>query len=194
MSDVNKLYIPAGAWVVATLTSFCQARGIGNADIAGIGSITNVWLLLDPDGTLVVRNFSAGPSYEMTSLLGNVTLRQGMPMFDPSGLPTGAYPQIDKSVQTYNCYVHVHATFANPDMSISGGHLLDAQVSIGAEIVVRSMAGAACAPGLSGNQIPADCVTDIGVAVPPYGVFSNWDQRFWYPPECAEERAEELEP
>jgi predicted DNA-binding protein with PD1-like motif len=125
MSDVNKLYIPAGAWVVATLTSFCQARGIGNADIAGIGSITNVWLLLDPDGTLVVRNFSAGPSYEMTSLLGNVTLRQGMPMFDPSGLPTGAYPQIDKSVQTYNCYVHVHATFANPDMSISGGHLLD---------------------------------------------------------------------
>src|SRR5207247_193680 len=111
--------IPAGEWLIAGLTSYCQIHGIGNADIVGIGSITNIWVLLDPDGTPVVRNFSAGPSYEMTSLLGNVTLRQGLPQFDPAGLPSGAYPQIDKSVQTYNSYVHAHVTFANPDMSIS---------------------------------------------------------------------------
>ena len=186
--SLQKLYVPAGEWVVATLTEFCQARGIGNAEISGIGSITDIWVLLDPDGTPVVRNFSAGPSYEMTSLLGNVTLRQGMLMFDQAGLPKGAYPQIDTSVETYNCYAHVHVTFANPDMSISGGHLLDAQVSIGAEIVVRSMAEPACVPGLLGDQIPADCVTDAGVAVPPYGVFSNWDGRFWYPPQAEDEK------
>src|SRR5262245_58821918 len=87
MSAVHKLYLPANNWVVATLTAFCQARGIGNAEISGIGSITNIWVLLDPNSTPIVRNFSAGPSYEMTSLLGNVTLRQGIPLFDPSGLP-----------------------------------------------------------------------------------------------------------
>lgn len=182
MSETYKFYVPAGYWLIESLTAFCQTNGIGNADIAGIGSITNIWVLLDPNGTPVVRSFSAGPSYEMTSLLGNVTLRQGMPMFDRSGLPSGAYPQIDKTVQTYNCYVHAHVTFANPDMSISGGHLLDAQVSIGAELVLRTMAGSACVPGLSGDEIPADCVTDSMVSVPPYGAFSNWSTPFWYPP------------
>ena len=24
-------------------------------------------------------------------------------------------------------------------------------------------------------------MTDVEVAVPPYGVFCNWDYRFWYP-------------
>jgi predicted DNA-binding protein with PD1-like motif len=182
MGDVHKVYVPACCWLVETLTAYCQSQRIGNAEIVGIGSITNVWVLLDPAGTPVVKSFSAGPSYEVTSLLGNVTLRQGTPVFDRSKLPGGAYPQFDTSEQTYNCYVHSHVTFANPDMSISGGHLLDAQVSIGAEIVVRSMAGPGCVPGLLAGQIPADCVMDASVAVPPYGVFSNWDQRFWFPP------------
>lgn len=180
MSRTYKVYIPAGEWLVASMTSYCQTHGIGNADIVGIGSITNVWVLLDPDGTPVVRNFSE-PSYEMTSLLGNVTLRQGLPRFDPAGLPSGAYPQIDTSVQTYNAYVHAHVMFANPDMSISGGHLLDTQVSIGGEIVLRTMAGPQCIPGITPDEIPADCVSDIPVTVPPLGTFFNWAKSFWYP-------------
>src|SRR5262245_21114198 len=103
--DAFKVYVPAGNWLVASLTNYCQSRGIGNAEVAGIGSITNVWLLVNPDGNPIVRNFAAHPSYEMTSLVGNVTLRQGMPVFDLSRLPTGAYPQFDLRVQTYNCYL-----------------------------------------------------------------------------------------
>lgn len=185
MSDAHKVYIPAGNWLVETLTAYCQAEAIGNGEISGIASITDVWVLLDPAGTPVVRNFSASPSYEMTSLLGNVTLRQGVPSFDRSKLaetPPGPYPQFDTADPTYNCYVHSHVTFANPDMSIIGGHLLDAQVTIGAEIVVRAMAGPACRPGLLADQIPEDCVSDAGVTVPTFGGFSNWDSRFWYPP------------
>jgi predicted DNA-binding protein with PD1-like motif len=182
MSEVHKLYVPAGNWLVENLTTYCQSQRIGNAEITGIGSITDIWVLLDPAGTPVVRNFSASPSYEMTSLVGNVTLRQGVPVFDPAKLSSGAYPQFDAADQTYNCYVHSHVTFANPDMSISGGHLLDAQVSIGAEVVIRAMAGPDCVPGLPAGQMPADCVMDASVAVPPLGVFSNWDPRFWYPP------------
>ena len=182
MHPVHKFYIPDGSWVVESLTSYCQTYGIGNAEITGMGSITNVWVLLDPNGKNKVRKFSAGPSYEMTSLLGNVTLRQGMPKFDRSALPKLPYPQIDATVPTYNCYAHLHVTFAKPDMSIWGGHLLDAQVSIGVEIVVHPMAGPACVPGLAGDRIPADCVKDVDVTIPPYGKFSNWDQRFWYPP------------
>ena len=182
MSDVHKVYVPAGNWLVQSLTNYCQSQRIGNAEITGIGSITDVWVLLDPDGTPIVRNFSAGPSYEMTSLLGNVTLRQGMPVFDRTKLSSGVYPQFDTTEATYNCYVHSHVMFANPDMSASGGHLLDAQVSIGAEIVIRTMAGATCQPGLLADQIPPDCVMDASITVPPYGVFSNWDPRFWYRP------------
>jgi predicted DNA-binding protein with PD1-like motif len=184
MPDVLKLYIPVGNWLVQVLTRFCQANGVGNAEVSGIGSITNIWVLIHPDGTSKVANFNAGPSYEMTSLLGNVTLRPGMPRFDISGLATGRYPQIDESVSTLNCYSHLHVTFAEPNMSIAGGHLLDAQVSIGAAIVIRPMAGRGCVPGLRSEDIPADCVTDVDVSVPPYGVFSNWDHRFWYPCEA----------
>lgn len=183
MTTDHKLYIPAGQWIVETLTSFCEAYRIGNASISGIGSITDIWVLVYPDDGPVVRNFSVDHSSEMTSLIGNVTLRQGMPMFDKSGLPTGKYPQIDTSIRTFNCYAHVHVTFATPEMSILGGHLLDALVSIGAEIVVDQMAEPACTPGLLANQIPNDCVTDVDVDVPRYGCFSNWDQRFWYPPQ-----------
>lgn len=181
MGASHKLYVPAGCWLVASLTSFCQDQKIGNAAFTGIGSITNVWVLIDPNGTPVVKNFSTEPSYEMTSLLGNVTLRQGLPQFDPSGLPTGSYPQIDSTVKTFNAYVHPHVTFANPDMSISGGHLLDAQVSIGCEIVLQSMAGPHCIPGLAAGQIPPDCVTDTPVTVQKLGTFSNWAPAFWYP-------------
>jgi predicted DNA-binding protein with PD1-like motif len=187
MTDVFKVYVPAGNWLVSTLTYYCQVEGIGNAEIAGIGSITDIWVLVNPDGTPVVKNFSASPSYEMTSLIGNVTLRQGAPTFDPASLPSGAYPRFDTTVPAYNCYLHSHVTFANPDMSISGGHLLDAQVSIGAEVVIRAMAAPACAPGLVAGQIPADCVTNAAVTVPPLGTFFNWDRRFWYPTQGAED-------
>lgn len=181
MTEPYKLYIPAGQWLVATLTSYCLANGIGNAAVAGIGSITNAWILVDSTGQPVVKNFSEEPSYEMTSLAGNVTLRQGKAQFDPAGLPTGSYPQIDTGVETYNSFAHLHVTFANPDMTISGGHLLDAGISIGAELVLSPMARQDCVPGLLYDQIPADCVADAMVTV-PLGTFCNWDQRFWYPP------------
>jgi predicted DNA-binding protein with PD1-like motif len=177
-----KLYIPSGNWIVATLTHYCQLNGIGNAEVSGIGSIGNVWTLIDPNGTPVVKLSDAEPSYEMTSLVANVTLRQGMPQFDPSGLPSGAYPQFDTGVETYNCYVHAHVTFADSNMNVWGGHLLDAQTTIGAELVVRPMAGAGCVPGLQGGQIPADCVFDEPVSVPCFGTFSNWNTLFWFPP------------
>ena len=181
VSNALKLYVPSGQWLVKSLTLFCQEQCVGNAEITGIGSITNIWVLLNPNGTMKVQNFKAGPSYEMTSLIGNVAIRKGLPLFDASGLASGAYPQIDTSVQTLNCFAHVHVTFANPDMSISGGHLLDAQVSIGAALIVRPMSGKDCAPGLTNAQVPSGCVTDVDIPVPPYGVFSNWDHRYWFP-------------
>ncbi|HEX8221968.1 MAG TPA: PPC domain-containing DNA-binding protein [Chloroflexia bacterium] len=183
-----KIYVPAGNWVVENITEFCALNNIGNAEITGIGSLTNIWVLLNPDGKLRVRNFG-GMSYEMTSLLGNVVLRQGIAGFDKSALPSGMYPQFDTSVQTLNPYVHLHVTFANPDFSISGGHLLDTQVSIGVEAVVRTMAGADCVPGFLLGNIPAGCIYSTPVEDEPYGVFSNWDERFWYPPPPSDEGA-----
>lgn len=179
--EVYKLYVPAGNWLVQTLTDYCMTVGIGNCDVTGIGSIGNVWTLVDPNGTPTVKLSDAEPSYEMTSFVANVTLRQGMPGFDQSQLPSGHYPQFDTSVATDNCYVHAHVTFADSNMAIWGGHLLDAWVTIGAELVLRTMAGPGCVPGIMQGNIPADCVYDEMVSVPPLGTFCNWNGSFWYP-------------
>jgi predicted DNA-binding protein with PD1-like motif len=176
-----KLYVPAGNWLVQTLTEYCTESGLGNAQIAAIGSIANIWVLVNPDGKPLVKNWPAGSSHEMTSLSGNVALREGQARFDRQSLPSGAYPQFDTTDPALNPYLHLHVTFAEPDMTIAGGHLLDAEVSIGAEVVLVPMATDTCAPGLVGPP-PCDCVTSVPVTVPPYGTFSNWDQRFWYPP------------
>lgn len=179
MSGTHPVYVPAGSWLVATLTAYCSANGVGNAEVTGIGSLTNVWVLVNPDGTLVVKNYDAG-SYELTSLVGNVTVRQGVAVFEPSWLPSGAYPRFDPSVPTYNPYLHVHATFAQPDQTIAGGHLLDAQVSIGAEVFLRET-GATCVPPVAA-PVPDGCISSVPVTVEPYGTFANWDERFWFPP------------
>ena len=174
------VYIPAGAWLVESLTEFCVLRGVGNAAISGIGSLTNIWVLLNPDGTPEVRNFPGPGSYEMTSLIGNVALRQGVAQFDPAGLPTGHYPTFDESVATLNPYLHAHVTFALPDFSIAGGHLLDAQVSIGAEVMLTPRGSQACVGGVP-PVLPPDCIVSEPVTVPVFGTFSNWDSRWWFP-------------
>lgn len=180
VTDVSKLYIPAGNWLVETLTSYCQTNKIGNAEVSGIGSIGTVWTVVNPNGTPVVKVSNGEPSYEMTSFIANVTLRQGQAGFDTSKLASGDYPQFDTSVATYNCYVHAHLTFADSSMAIRGGHLLDALITIGAELIVRPVAGPACRPGIAKGAIPADCIFDETVQVPPFGSFCNWDTRFWY--------------
>lgn len=177
----HKIYVPAGNWVVESITDFCASNNIANAEVTGIGSLTNIWVLVNPNGDLNVRNFG-GISYEMTSLVGNVVLRQGAALFDKQGLPTGMYPQFDTAMPTLNPYLHVHVTFANPDMSISGGHLLDTQVSIGVEAVIRTMADADCVPGIWPGDIPPGCIYSTPVTIEPFGTLSEWDQRFWYPP------------
>ena len=147
-----KLYVPAGNWLVETLTDYCMANGIGNAEVGGIGSIGSVWTLVNPNGTPVVIESNDEASYEMTSLVGNVTLRQGRALFDRSQLNTGRYPQFDTAVKTYNCYAHVHVAFADSSMIVEKG------------------------------AIPANCMFSEMVSVPPFGSFCNWDPRFWFPP------------
>ena len=188
MSDAGQdaglypLYVPAGNWLAETVTAFCSDNGLGNVAVSGIGSITNVWVLLNPNGKIEVRNFPGPGSYEMTSLVGSVVLRQGVALFNKDGLPSGEYPQFDSSVQSLNPYAHMHATFAQPDFTIAGGHLLDAQVSIGAELMLLPRAVAECPPGSPPSPPPPDCILSEPVAVPPFGTFSNWDKRWWFPP------------
>ena len=84
-------------------------------------------------------------------------------------------------MSTMNPYVHLHTTFANPDMSSLGGHLLDAQTSIGAKIVLKLIANSQCAPGIDKCNVSTGCVFSEPITVNPFGTFYNWDKRFWYP-------------
>ena len=66
MTHTFKLYVPAGQSLVESITNVCQCNAIGTADVCAIGSLTNIWVLINPDGSPSVRNFSTGPLYEMT--------------------------------------------------------------------------------------------------------------------------------
>jgi predicted DNA-binding protein with PD1-like motif len=180
MGDLRKVYVPAGNWLVATLSAWCAETGIANAMISGIGSITDVWAEVNSEGHPVPQNWPAGTSYEMTSLSGNVALRQGRPVYDPSRLASGAYPQWDATDPELNPFLHLHVTFADAKLAVTGGHLLDAQVSVGAEVFALVSADPDCTPPLTPPP-PDGCVTSVPVTVDPYGTFSNWDKRFWFP-------------
>jgi len=66
-------------------------------------------------------------------------------------------------------------------MSISGGHLLDAQVSIGCEIILIDFGGRQCSPGIQKDDISAECIYNQPVKIDSLGAFYNWDKRFWFP-------------
>jgi len=68
-ASVYKLYIPAENWIAKTICDYCTANSIGNASISGIGSIKNIWILIN-DGKIRVKNFNDSPFYEMTSISG----------------------------------------------------------------------------------------------------------------------------
>jgi len=56
------LYIPAGNRLVSTLTAYCLAARLSNVAVSGIGSIADVWVLLNPNGaSMCATSLVPGP-------------------------------------------------------------------------------------------------------------------------------------
>ncbi len=103
--------------LVATLQEFCESQKIDSAVISGIGSLKSATLgFFDPE-TKKYQEKTFSEPLEMASLSGNVSIKDGKP------LP------------------HLHVTIAGSNYKAYAGHLVEAQVSLTAEIIIEPLPG-----------------------------------------------------
>lgn len=114
--NVHALRLERGEDIHETLQGFCEARGIKNAVISGIGSIENPQLAHYGSVTKQFAESKLPGIYEVTSLSGNVGLLEGRTLS------------------------HLHVTIAGPDMIARGSHLVAGACSATLEIVVQAFA------------------------------------------------------
>lgn len=106
-----------GEDLLPSLIRILEEEGVASGVVlAGIGALRDFELgWFDPQTRAYVRN-GYGPSYELLSLQGTVTL--------------GAEPP-----------VHVHAALGDGENRVVGGHLFGARVAVLAEIAIHRLEG-----------------------------------------------------
>ena len=109
--------IDRGEEIVASLARLCAAEGVKLASVTAIGAVNafKVGVFL-PVGK-VYRSNSFSGDYEIVSLSGSVTAKDGAP------------------------YIHLHASFADASGRVFGGHLNEAFVSATCEMFVNTVPG-----------------------------------------------------
>ena len=116
-----KAYPHAGGWllridrgerIIERLKAFAEEQDLEGGTFTGIGGIRETTLgYYDLDQKRYLKREFPGP-HELLSLIGNISLSD------------------NRSV------VHAHATIGGPDLQISGGHLVEAEVALTAEIAI----------------------------------------------------------
>jgi uncharacterized protein len=97
-----------------------SARGkVSTALLTAIGGVSELRIAYFNHETKKYENHDYHEELEVTSLVGNVTLKEGKP------------------------FVHVHGTFGRKDMSVIGGHVVSATVHPLLELVVTPTANKA---------------------------------------------------
>lgn len=104
--------------IIASIEKVCQAEQISLAEVTGIGAVYDV-----DAGYFAVKekkyySHAMRYEYEMTSLMGTVTQKEG------------------------RFYAHLHINVADQYGVVRGGHLRGAKVSATAEIVITIVQGA----------------------------------------------------
>lgn len=109
--------VDRGEEIVSSLEAVCAHENVRFASVAGIGAVGRavVGLYRVAERKYYPNTFEG--EFEMTSLAGNVTEKDGKP------------------------YLHLHAAFAGPDGKAVGGHLNEAVVSGTAEIFLTLYEG-----------------------------------------------------
>ena len=107
------LTLAKGDEINRTFEAFADIKGVGCAWLNGIGAIENPEL-----GFYSMRDRSYHRKkfigeYELTSLIGNITLKEGKP------------------------FAHTHITFSNTDFNVFGGHLFDAKITAAGEFIMH---------------------------------------------------------
>lgn len=107
------LRLGKGEEIVRTLADFLKEKNIQSGSLSGIGGVKDIRIMYYDLQTkkYVPKDFLG--MYEMTSLLGNISLVDGNP------------------------FAHLHITISDEDYRVFGGHLDSAVVGVTCEIVVN---------------------------------------------------------
>ena len=96
-----------------TFESFAEVKGIGCAWLNGIGALENpeIGYYSLEDKSYYRKTFKG--EYELTSLIGNITLKEGKP------------------------FSHTHITFSDTEFRVFGGHLFNANITAAGEFIMQ---------------------------------------------------------
>jgi len=96
-----------------TFESFAEVKGVGCAWLNGIGALENpeIGYYSLEDKSYYRKTFKG--EYELTSLIGNITLKEGKP------------------------FSHTHITFSDTEFRVFGGHLFDANITAAGEFIMQ---------------------------------------------------------
>lgn len=115
----NKYFvrINKGEEIISTLKEFCKVNNINLGTVQGIGAINKATFGFFNPETKEYEEKTFSQPMEITSLLGNITVKNKEP------------------------YLHLHMNAAGKDYNTVGGHLVNAVVSLTAEITVKQSIG-----------------------------------------------------
>ena len=96
-----------------TFESFAEVKGVGCAWLNGIGALENpeIGYYSLEDKSYYRKTFKG--EYELTSLIGNITLKEGKP------------------------FSHTHITFSDTEFRVFGGHLFNANITAAGEFIME---------------------------------------------------------
>jgi hypothetical protein len=96
-----------------TFESFAEVKGIGCAWMNGIGALENPEIGYYSLEDKAYRRKTFKGEYELTSLIGNITLKEGKP------------------------FSHTHITFSDTEFRVFGGHLFNANITAAGEFIMQ---------------------------------------------------------
>lgn len=115
--DKYVIRINPGQNLVSTLQKFCESKDIKLATVTGLGSLKSITLGFFNPETKEYQQKTFEEPLEMASLVGNIVEKDGKPL------------------------LHFHTTVAGDNYKALAGHMVEAQVSLTAEIVIETIKG-----------------------------------------------------
>ncbi len=103
--------------IVTKLKELCKTEEIKLASISGIGAANLVEIGLFNTNTKEYKTKLLEGMYEITSLIGNVTTKDG------------------------EVYLHLHINISDENLNVFGGHLVKCVISATSEIVISKIDG-----------------------------------------------------
>jgi len=106
-----------GEEIISSLSDFCKAEHVKLGSVQALGAADHAVIGLYHVGARQYRKHTFEGPMEITSLLGNISTKDGEP------------------------YLHLHITLCRDDMSVIGGHLNECRISATCEMFVQVLDG-----------------------------------------------------